>query len=48
MTAVRPERVVLLLVPEGGIGQDVFADRLQLLVVSNNMLVVVALPDRRA
>jgi len=26
MTAVRPERVVLLLVPEGGIGQDVFVD----------------------
>jgi hypothetical protein len=26
MTASRPERVVLLLVPEGSIGQDVFAD----------------------
>jgi hypothetical protein len=45
---IQPKRIVLVLVPAGGIAQDVFADRFQFVLVSDYMFVVVALPDRRA
>ena len=45
---VRLNRIVLVLVPPGGIAQDVFADRFQFVLVSDYMFVVVALPDRCA
>ena len=44
----REIRVVLVLVPLGGIGQDVFADRRQFGVIPNDVFIIPALPDGRA
>jgi len=41
-------RVVLVVVPLGGIGLDAFADRGQFCVIANDVFVIPTLPDGRA
>jgi len=47
-TILRLRVVVLISCPTGRVAEDVLADRLQFLVVSDYMFVVIALPDRCA
>ena len=41
-------RVVLIVVPEGAIGLDVFADGREFTFITNHVFIVVAQPDRCA
>ncbi len=46
--SVREGRVVLVVVPSGGIGQDVFADGNQFGLIPDDVFVIIALPHGRA